>query len=31
MGPQQRDWGFLKGNHGKKDWIQHEKYLEGVK
>ena len=27
MGPQSRDWGFLK--NGK--WIQHENYLEGLK
>ena len=27
MGPQQRDWGFLKNNK----WIQHENYLQSVK
>ena len=31
MGPQQRDWGFLKGFDKKSDWIQHEEYLEGIK
>ena len=27
MGPQQREWGFLKNNK----WIQHENYLQSVK
>jgi hypothetical protein len=31
MGPQVRDWGFLKGSNTKTDWIQHEKYLQGIK
>lgn len=31
MGPQQRDWGFLKGSDKKSDWVQHEKYLQGIK
>ena len=31
MGPQLRDWGFLKGSDKKSDWIQHEEYLQGIK
>lgn len=31
MGPQLRDWGFLKGADTKYDWIQHEEYLQGIK
>ena len=27
MGPQSRDWGFLKNG----EWVQHENYLEGLK
>jgi hypothetical protein len=31
MGPQLRDWGFLKGSDKQSDWIQHEEYLQGIK